>query len=77
MARYIQKMSISRESIFHTVRTEQTHKKRKKVMSSVLWDMFTGSASYREIMNLIMTFPFVVGLIRGFWNAIGFQTEKT
>ncbi len=45
----IQKRSIARQAVLRNVIREQTDRRRVPRMSSVLWDMFTGSATYREI----------------------------
>ena len=44
-----QKFGFARSAILKMVRAEQSNQKNQKYMSTVLWDMFTGSASYREI----------------------------
>jgi hypothetical protein len=36
--------------VLSNVVREQTDRRRKALMSSVLWDMFTGSATYRDIL---------------------------
>jgi flavin-dependent dehydrogenase len=46
---HIQNLRIARQAVLRNVVREQTDRQRKPRMSSVLWDMFTGSATYREI----------------------------
>ncbi|TFG97842.1 MAG: hypothetical protein E4H13_10495 [Calditrichales bacterium] len=62
-----QKIAVARAAILHMVRNEQQDEKSRKIMSTVLWDMFTGSATYREIFLLtlhpVFLFKFVWGLI--------------
>ena len=43
---------------------KQSHKRR---MSSVLWDTFTGSATYRNVFLRVMNPLLLIGLI---WNII-------
>jgi flavin-dependent dehydrogenase len=46
---HIQNTRVARQAVLRNVIQEQGDQQRKPLMSSVLWDMFTGSASYREI----------------------------
>jgi flavin-dependent dehydrogenase len=67
----IQQMRFSRRGILRMVATEQTKDGKKRMMSLVLWDMFTGSAPYKEVF--IRTFhPYFIGgliknLLIGIW----------
>jgi flavin-dependent dehydrogenase len=45
----VQKRRAGRESVLRMVIDEQSDRTRKARMSTVMWDMFTGSATYREI----------------------------
>jgi hypothetical protein len=47
--------------------TEQEKTNGSKIMSSVLWDMFTGSSPYREVLFRTMRPKFIFGLL---WNLI-------
>jgi flavin-dependent dehydrogenase len=58
--RLIQKFTFARRAVLKMVAREQTKPGAKRHMSTILWDMFTGSAPYREI--LIRT------LHPGFWG---------
>ena len=49
------------------VAAEQADKKHLQRMSMVLWDMFTGSANYREILWRALHPAFVSSLV---WNII-------
>jgi hypothetical protein len=40
----------TRKAILHMVSWEQQSNGRPRLMSTVLWDLFTGSAPYREIL---------------------------
>jgi flavin-dependent dehydrogenase len=55
----VQRMRFARRTIFRMVEKEQRLEGSKRRMSTVLWDMFTGSAPYREIL--------VRTLHPGFW----------
>jgi flavin-dependent dehydrogenase len=55
----VQRMRFARRTIFRMVEKEQKLEGSKRRMSTVLWDMFTGSAPYREIL--------VRTLHPGFW----------
>ncbi len=45
----IQKLDIGRRAVLHMVGREQADRRIPPRMSTVMWDMFTGSATYREI----------------------------
>jgi flavin-dependent dehydrogenase len=59
----------SRRAIARMSMTEQAHEASAKRLSSVLWNMFTGSAPYREILNDTLHPAFLSGmawhLVRG------------
>lgn len=63
----IQKLRFSRRAVLRMTAYEQVRLGSKRLMSSVLWDVFTGSAPYREV--LIRTFhpAFIGGLL---WNLV-------
>lgn len=46
----IQNMRFSRRAIVHMVAQEQSSSHMTKHLSTILWDVFTGSAPYREIL---------------------------
>jgi flavin-dependent dehydrogenase len=48
--RQIQKRRFARRAVLRMVSGEQRKEGRSRRMSTVLWDMFTGSAPYREIL---------------------------
>lgn len=65
VTREIQKRRFARRAVLRMVSSEQQKEGRLRRMSTVLWDTFTGSAPYREI--LIRTFhPFF--LSRFLWD---------
>ena len=49
--RVIQKQRIARDGILRMVSAEQRKAGHQRRMSMVLWDMFTGSATYREVFK--------------------------
>jgi flavin-dependent dehydrogenase len=49
ITRQLQKFRFARWAIFRMTSKEQQNQGKRRHMSTVLWDMFTGSASYREI----------------------------
>jgi hypothetical protein len=46
----IQKSSILKNGLFNTVQAEQSRENNKRNLSSILWDTFTGSAPYKNIV---------------------------
>ncbi len=63
----IQKSSLLKRGLFRMVIKEQSEKKSKKRMSSVLWDTFTGSASYTSILMRTVHPQALIMLI---WNIV-------
>jgi flavin-dependent dehydrogenase len=47
----VQKRGFARRAILRTVAGEQRRPSRRRAMSMVLWDLFTGSATYRDIFK--------------------------
>ena len=77
VTRQIQKRRFARRAVLRMVSSEQEKEGRLRRMSTVLWDTFTGSAPYKEI--LIRTFhPFF--LSRFLWDmavsAIPFREKR-
>lgn len=58
----IQKTALGREAILHMVVKEQQAKGLQRRMSTVLWDTFTGSTTYREIFMHSLHPAFLFGL---------------
>jgi flavin-dependent dehydrogenase len=58
------RMKLSRRAVFKMVVDEQKKEGRARSMSMVLWDMFTGSATYREIFGRTLRPKFLVNV---FW----------
>ncbi len=63
--RQIQRRRFARRALFRMTLTEQQEESRQRRMSMVLWDMFTGSAPYKEVF-LRTLHP--VFLLRLLWN---------
>jgi len=61
-SRLLQHMRFARRAVLRMTRREQTLDGSKRDMSQVLWDMFTGSAPYREILTRTMRPRFVARL---------------
>ena len=51
VTKVIQKSSFLKKGLLHLVMKEQTSENSKRLMSAALWDTFTGSASYRNILK--------------------------
>lgn len=62
-ARLIHKSTVLRRGILLMVRAEQHRAKRFRLMSTVLWDIFTGSAPYREILWRMINPLFISRLV--------------
>jgi flavin-dependent dehydrogenase len=54
VTRQIQKWRFARRALLRMTEKEQEKAGRRRDMSQVLWDMFTGSAPYRDIVTLAM-----------------------
>jgi hypothetical protein len=60
----IQRSGILKRGVLRMVVEEQQKKENKRIMSSVLWDTFTGSASYTSILKRTMYPIFIINLIK-------------
>lgn len=49
VTKQIQRRGFARRAVLHMTEAEQARQGRERRLSTVLWDTFTGSASYREI----------------------------
>jgi flavin-dependent dehydrogenase len=63
----LQKRRFSRRAVHRMVDREQSGSGSARHLSQVLWDLFTGSAPYREILLRTVHPGFVAGLV---WNVI-------
>lgn len=67
VTRQIQKRQFARRGVLNMVIGEQDDEHRQKRMSMVLWDTFTGSASYREVFLRTLRPPFLMDLM---WQVV-------
>lgn len=56
------KLRFARRAVLHMASAEQQRKNGPRPMSSVLWNLFTGSAPYREILSRALQPSFLVAL---------------
>jgi flavin-dependent dehydrogenase len=70
---FIQKSAFLKSVLFRMVEKEQTLEKSKRDVSSLLWDTFTGSASYRNILFRSLNPVLIAKLM---WNLL-IQLTKT
>ncbi|MDX1741876.1 MAG: hypothetical protein R3178_11305, partial [Rhodothermales bacterium] len=59
----IQKARFSRRGVLRMTALEQASETSQRIMSSVLWDLFTGSAPYREVLLRTLKPTFLGGLV--------------
>ena len=64
VTRQIQRRRFARHALLHMVRDECQKDSRQRHMSMVMWDMFTGSAPYREILMRTLQPAFIVQFLR-------------
>jgi len=58
-------MRFTRRAVFRMTATEQAGDGARKRMSEVLWDIFSGSAPYREILGRTLHPVYIGSLV---WN---------
>jgi flavin-dependent dehydrogenase len=63
VTRLVQKVRLFRRGLLHMTAAEQGRAAGPKRMSTVLWDVFTGSAPYKEILFRTFHPRFIAGLI--------------
>jgi flavin-dependent dehydrogenase len=63
--RLIQKMAFARRGVLRMVSSEQCVEGNRRPMSTVVWDLFTGSAPYREVFARTLKPAFIGRLL---WN---------
>ena len=64
----IQRSSVLKKAVLYSVLREQKSVNADKLMSSALWDTFTGSASYRNILMRFFHPVLLFNLIRGIFS---------
>jgi hypothetical protein len=67
VSRQMQKMRFARRAILRMTASEQKKTKGRRRMSEVLWDLFTGSAPYREVFFRTFHPAYIGGLL---WNLV-------
>ncbi len=72
----IQRSGILKKGVLNMVIAEQKKNENNRIMSSVLWDTFTGSAPYTSILKRTMMPSFIVNLIKHSVAGM-FQKSKT
>ncbi len=72
----LQQWAFARRAMVRMTAYEQKKSERPKRMSMVMWDMFTGSASYREIFLRMLHPLFIARLAWDFFVAIVKPREK-
>jgi flavin-dependent dehydrogenase len=76
----IQKSALLKSAMLGLVVAEQRKKNRKRRMSAVLWDTFTGSAAYTDIflrfLNPLLIGPLIWNIIKSMFNLIFKRNEK-
>ena len=71
--RQIQKRNFLKQGILRMVSKEQQKPGNRRYMSMILWDTFTGSAPYKEIVMRTLNPIFIFNLIRGIAAAVLFK----
>lgn len=61
----IKALEVLLKGVLRTTAAEQTDGNGARRMSLVLWDMFTGSAPYRDILSRTLAPSFLVGFLTG------------
>jgi hypothetical protein len=67
ISKMFQYVRLTRKAILRTIAAEQKKKSGKKIMSTVLWDMFSGSSPYRDIFLNTLHPLFIT---RFTWNSV-------
>jgi flavin-dependent dehydrogenase len=67
---WIQRIKFAQRVILNRVLHEQNSSAGAKIMSSVLWDTFTGSAAYRSIFLRTLRPGFLWGLVRSVFTTL-------
>lgn len=74
VASLIQKARFARRGVLRMTAKEQRQRGRPQRMSSVLWDLFTGSAPYREVFLSTLHPIYIKDLL---WNLIAGNVKRT
>lgn len=68
VTRIIQRSSLLKKAVLYSVHREQKTAGAEKLMSSALWDTFTGSSSYRNILRHFFHPVLLFNLLRGIFS---------
>ena len=71
VTRQIQKSRLARRAVLRMCESEQGQEGRHRRMSMVLWDMFTGSAPYRDILMRALHPVFLLRFLWGLASSVG------
>lgn len=71
---FIQRSTFLKKGLQRLIREEQTLSNEKRRMSAVLWDTFTGSANYRDILKRAVNPLVILALIRNLIMALFTKT---
>ncbi len=63
----IQKTAVLKRSMLNVVINEQQKERHSRKMSSILWDTFTGSAPYKDILIRFLHPVVILSLV---WNTM-------
>jgi len=74
VAGLIQKARFARRGVLRMTITEQRHPDKPKRMSGVLWDLFSGSARYREIFMRTLHPAYIKDLV---WNLVAGNVDRS
>jgi len=74
VTRQIQTRRYARRCVWKMVSDEQNLPGKKRRMSVVLWDIFTGSAPYRSVLKRTMHPVFSAGMV---WNLVAANRKKS
>ncbi|MEJ2593765.1 MAG: hypothetical protein P8100_01220 [bacterium] len=73
----IQKSPILKRGLLRMVIKEQKKEAKKRIMSSVLWDTFTGSAPYTDILKRALNPMFILNLLGYSAQGLLFRNKTT
>jgi flavin-dependent dehydrogenase len=72
----IQRRGFARHAVLRTVESEQGKPGHSRRMSMVLWDLFTGSATYRDILRRALDPRFIARFAWSLTRSVGSNQER-
>jgi hypothetical protein len=72
----IQKRGVARRAVLRTIAAEQSMPGHRRRMSMVLWDLFTGSATYRDIFKRTLNPGFITRFAWDLTRSVGSNGER-